>query len=73
METQTPAPPRREPLIPLGKALRMLKADPQTAWMPSWTLRQAVLKGKVFSRRSGLGKYARYYVRLSDLKKALPI
>jgi hypothetical protein len=66
-----PAPKRAEPLIPLATAIRMIKADPQTAWMPYWTLRQAVSTGRVFSRRSSEGKYARYYVRLSELRKAL--
>jgi hypothetical protein len=56
-------------LIPLARALRTLKANPETAWMPAWTIRQAVAKGQVYSKRSSTGKYARYYVRLSDLKK----
>jgi hypothetical protein len=57
-----------EPLILLAEALRRLKADPATAWMPHTSIRQAVATGKVFSKRSPAGKWSRYYVRLSDLK-----
>ena len=70
METTTEprAKPKRERMIPLAKALRLLKANPDTAWMPHSSIREAVAKGKVFSRRTPAGKYSRYYVRLSDLK-----
>jgi hypothetical protein len=58
-----------EQLIPLSVALRMLKADKHTAWMPHSRLREAVQNGQVPSRRSSEKKKARYYVKLSDLKK----
>jgi hypothetical protein len=66
MKTETT---NEEALIPLAEALRMLKNDPLTAWMPHSSIRAAVAKGRVFSRRSPAGKFSRYYVRLSDLKK----
>jgi hypothetical protein len=69
VEITKPKKPKREPLIPLAKALRLLAADPETAWMPHSTIRTAVAEGKVFSRRTPAKKFARYYVRLSDLKR----
>jgi hypothetical protein len=61
-----------EPLIQLAEALRRLRADPLTAWMPHTSIRQAVAEGRVFARRTPAGKYSRYYVRLSDLKALFP-
>jgi hypothetical protein len=58
-----------EPLIPLSVALRILKADSRTAWMPSSRLRTAVQNGEIPFRRSSDKKKARYYVKLSDLRK----
>lgn len=58
-----------EPLIPLSQALRLLKSNPRTSWMPTTRLRKAVINGEVPSRRSSETKKARYYVRLSDLKR----
>jgi hypothetical protein len=60
-----------EPLVRLSEALRMLKADPLTAWMPRSSLRAAVQEGKVPFQRSSDKKRAWYYVRLSDLKKVI--
>jgi len=53
--------------LPLSKALRQLADDPKTAWLPQSRLRAAVRSGEVESKRSGGGKYARYYVRIADL------
>lgn len=59
---------KTEPLIRLSDALRMLKADPLTAHLPSAALREAVTSGRVPSERANEKKRAWYYVRLSDLK-----
>jgi hypothetical protein len=65
-------PTTEEPLLPLSQALRLLKDDKKTSWMPSTRLRKAVINGEVPCRRSSEAKKARYYVRLSDLK-AVPV
>jgi hypothetical protein len=57
-----------EPLILLSEAIRILKADPATAWMPPTSIRNAVASGKVPSMRTPAGKWSRYFVRLSDIK-----
>jgi len=62
---------KNDEYISLSEALRLIADDPKTAWMPQERLRQAVRNGEVPSRRSGPAKNARYYVRISDLVKAV--
>lgn len=61
---------KTEEPIPLSKALDIIKE--KYPWMPTWSLRQAVVAGEVESYRSSPKKGAHYYVRLSDLVAALP-
>lgn len=56
-----------DPLVLLSEAIRILKADPATAWMPYTSIRNAVAEGKVFSKRTPAGKFSRYYVRIRDI------
>jgi hypothetical protein len=58
-----------EPML-LSKALKIIAA--KYPWMPTWSLRQSVVEGKVPAYRSSDKKGARYFVRLSDLIAALP-
>ena len=64
------AKPDDDTLMPLNQALKALKA--RYKWMPTWSLRQAVLSGQVPHLRSSDKKGARYYVKISDLVKVLP-
>jgi len=60
-----------EPLVRLADALRQIKNDPATSWMPLRAMRKAVRDGKVPSRRTSKSKNAWYYVKVSDLLKTV--
>jgi hypothetical protein len=60
-----------EPLVRLSDALRQIKNDPATAWMPIRAMRKAVREGKVPARRTSKSKNAWYYVKISDLLKTV--
>jgi hypothetical protein len=60
-----------EPLVRLADALRQIKENPETAWMPLRAMRKAVRDGKVPSRRTSRSKNAWYYVKISDLLKTV--
>ena len=57
--------------LPLAEALRRLRADKKTRWLPVHRLREAVRNGEVPSKRTREGRYARYYVRIADLLKVV--
>ena len=61
---------RESQMIPLAKALRLLKAA--KPWVPVAALRSKITRGEIPARRSGNGPRARYYVLMSDLEAALP-
>ena len=60
-----------EPLVRLADALKQIKANPETSWMPLTAMRRAVRSGKVPSRRTSKSKNAWYYVKVSDLLKTV--
>jgi hypothetical protein len=62
---------RADNLMSLTRAIKVLKD--KYPWIPIWSLRQAVIDGRVPCIRGSDKKGARYYVRLEDLVEyALP-
>jgi len=66
----TQSAPDDNAIMPLSRAMAALKQ--RYPWMPTWSLRQAVLEGRVPCIRSSEKRGARYYVRIADLVKVLP-
>ncbi len=69
--TLVPKIERPHNLMSLTKAIEILRKE--YPWMPPWSLRRAVIEGRVPCIRGGDRKGSRYYVRLEDLVEyALP-
>lgn len=70
-QTAVPKIERPDNLMSLTKAIGILKK--KYPWMPTWSLRRAVIDGRVPCIRGGQKKGSHYYVRLEDLVEyALP-
>lgn len=57
--------------VGLSKALEALRVEWPDA--PIHALRSAVVEGRIPSKRSSGKAGARYYVRMSELRKAMPV